>query len=178
MARLFVALRLPPDIARRLETIPRPSQDGVHYTSPENWHITLRFLGEENPTRVAQALSGLQSRSLRVKLGPVLSPLGVRVVVVPAAGLEGLAAEIAKLTADLGSHPVGERFIGHVTLARVRRGCESPAAIGMPFDAEFDVTEVELVESHFDDGGVRYETVGAWRIGEGDALEDCVTAPH
>jgi 2'-5' RNA ligase len=45
MARLFIAVWPPDDVAAELSSIHRKDQRGVRFVEPETWHITLRFLG-------------------------------------------------------------------------------------------------------------------------------------
>ena len=44
--RLFVAVWPPVDVVERLSELPRPAVDGVRWTTPDQWHVTIRFLGE------------------------------------------------------------------------------------------------------------------------------------
>ena len=46
MERLFVAVRPPEEILRSIAKLPRPTADGVTWVRPEQWHATLRFLGD------------------------------------------------------------------------------------------------------------------------------------
>ena len=35
----------PPEVVARLAALARPTVEGVRWTTPEQWHVTLRFLG-------------------------------------------------------------------------------------------------------------------------------------
>ena len=59
--RLFVALALPIDLVERLERM-CSGLPGAVWVRPENFHITLRFIGEVDSIQAADidaALSGL-----------------------------------------------------------------------------------------------------------------------
>ena len=58
MARLFVAVWPPEAVAAELTALHRKDQRGVRFVRPENWHITLRFLGDADPDEVIDALDG------------------------------------------------------------------------------------------------------------------------
>lgn len=62
MPRLFTGLELPPDIAARLTEL-RGGLPGARWIEPENYHVTLRFIGDiDNRTadEVAEQLSEVQ----------------------------------------------------------------------------------------------------------------------
>lgn len=46
MPRLFLAVRPPEDVVAELMSLRRKDQRGVRFVRPEQWHVTLRFLGE------------------------------------------------------------------------------------------------------------------------------------
>ena len=71
---------------------------------PENWHITLRFLGEADPASVIHAMSGWYGAPTRVTLGPAVDVLTDRMLVLPASGLDRVAAEVTTRRATSGSH--------------------------------------------------------------------------
>ena len=46
MTRLFVALWPPDEVREELRQLHRKDQRGVRFVPEDNWHVTLRFLGE------------------------------------------------------------------------------------------------------------------------------------
>ena len=54
MARLFVAVWPSADVIEALCALRRKDERGVRFVRPENWHITLRFLGETHPADVIE----------------------------------------------------------------------------------------------------------------------------
>ena len=163
-SRLFVAVWPPPAFAEQLVSLPRPEQRGVRWTPPENWHVTLRFLGEADPEEVGARLDGAVFPPATATLGPVVQRLGRGLVVVPVTGLDQLAAAVADVTSDLGQ-PVGNRgFRGHVTLARFRPSAHCPLA-GTPLHAVATVRELVLAQSRLSPTGATYQQVGRWPTG-------------
>jgi RNA 2',3'-cyclic 3'-phosphodiesterase len=154
--RLFVAVAPPDDILDQVAALDRPERAGVRWTPREQWHVTLRFLGEvAEPTTVEAALRGTSLPSARMRIGPAVTALGRHVVMLPVDGLEELAAAVHVATAALGEADA-RPYRGHLTLARVKRG--SPAALtGEGFDAEAPVEHVELLRSRLHPDGARYE---------------------
>jgi 2'-5' RNA ligase len=130
----------------------RPELAAVRWTSPEAWHVTLRFLGGVAPDLVAPvagALAGLRSLPPVVaELGPATRRLGRSVLVVPVAGLEGVAAAVDGALAGVGLAPEERPFTGHLTVARARGRASLPRGLsGAPLAGSWPVDEVTLVES-------------------------------
>jgi len=61
--RLFVAALPDKSTVDRLRGAcggwPRPTVAGLRWTGPDQWHVTLRFLGSVDPGEAAAALDGL-----------------------------------------------------------------------------------------------------------------------
>lgn len=148
MPRLFVAVWPPDDVVADLAAMPRPKIDGLRWTRPERLHITLRFLGQCDEAEAAGALRQLRFAPATVTLGPMLERLGRGVVMLPASGVDGLAASVADATSRIGQPPPKRRFTGHMTVARFRRDPPSgrwPPA-GLPtLEASFAASELALV---------------------------------
>lgn len=164
MARLFVAVWPPEEVAALLTSLHRKDQRGVRFVPPENWHITLRFLGDVDPDMVATALGGVTFGPARARLGPAVDVIAERALVVPVDGLDALAETVTKLTGQIGEPP-RKRFIGHLTVARVKPNVPMPRVLGDLISAEFDVDEIALVESRLNPHGARYETLRTWPVG-------------
>lgn len=156
--RLFVAVIPPANVLDVLATIPREPRPDVRYTTREQWHVTLRFLGDADIGEASAALQRVDAPSVEAVLGPSVERLGRSVAMVHCAGLDSLAAEVHRATADIG-HPIDTRgFVGHLTIARMKNSRRCPAA-GLAVAATFAVTEVHLVRSHLSRDGSRYEVV-------------------
>jgi hypothetical protein len=79
----------------------------------------LRFLGEADPDEVIGVLGGTTLVPARAHLGPAVDVIGERALVVPVDGLDDLAGQVTQCTSQIGEPP-RKRFIGHLTLARVK----------------------------------------------------------
>jgi len=174
-----VAVPLPPEVAARVEAVPRPRAEGVRWTTAAQWHLTLRFLGEVgDAAAVASALEAVPDRlraagvtSVRATLGPAAAWFpGRHVLQVPVAGLDDLAAAVAGATAAWDGPERAPAYRGHLTLARVRGRRPGPASLaGAPLEAAWDVDECALMASTPGPGGSRYETVARVPLGLGPA---------
>jgi 2'-5' RNA ligase len=163
VARLFVAVQPPDDVLDVLEALERPIESGVRYTTREQWHVTLRFLGEADVAQAVDALDSLDAAPTTAVLGPLVSKLGRAVVVAPVGGLDDVARRVGEATAAVGE-PVDPRpFAGQLTIARLRRRGACRIA-GAPVSAQFPVDELHLVRSELDPGGARYEQISSRRL--------------
>jgi RNA 2',3'-cyclic 3'-phosphodiesterase len=163
MARLFFAVWPPEDIVDELTEIRRKDQHGVRFVRPENWHITLRFLGEAEPGRVIHAMDRWRCAPELVTLGPAVDVLARRMLVLPANGLDTVAAEVTKRTRTIGDPP-RRRFVGHLTVARFKPDVPLPSTLGARFDATFVADMIALVQSRLEPDGARYETLETWPL--------------
>jgi RNA 2',3'-cyclic 3'-phosphodiesterase len=158
MARLFLAVWPPPDLIEQLDGLPRQDQPGVRWVPPANWHVTVRFLGDAEPSDVHASLAGVSLPAATAVFGPVVRRLGKRALVVPVAGLEELASAVGTATADVGEPPGPLPFNGHLTLARLRPRAMCDLA-GTPITAEVRVAEIVLVRSDLGPEGATYQVI-------------------
>jgi RNA 2',3'-cyclic 3'-phosphodiesterase len=164
MARLFVAVWPPPAVVRAIAAeVPRPPRPGVRWVPPQDWHVTLRFLGRAEPAEAVEALDRLVGVPVRASIGPAVTTLGRAVVCLPVGGLDDLAGAVRSATAGVGQPPDPRGFTGHLTLARRRGRAQVPT--GSRFEAGFEVDEVALVASDTLPSGARYRVLQRWRLG-------------
>ena len=156
--RCFVAVLPPPEVLDVLARLDRPAAPGVRWTHYDQWHVTLRFLGEVDPGEVSVALAGLNAEAVVAAMGPATIVLGGHAVVVPVSGLDGLAASVVTRTTQVGEQPEDRPFVGHLTLARLGAPAP-PGSVGIPLAAEFPVGEVCLVASYLLPDGAAYEVL-------------------
>jgi 2'-5' RNA ligase len=166
VTRLFVAVWPPEGVLDAIGALPRADEPGVRWTRREQWHVTLRFLGQAEVEAAAAALDTVRWDRLQpalVRLGPAVSRLGRSVICLPASGADGLAGSVAAATAEVGEPPDPRPFTGHLTLARIRNRGACRLA-GHRFDREFRASEVTLVESRSSAGGARYVVVARFPL--------------
>lgn len=139
---------------------------------PENWHITLRFLGEVEPEARDRLLLALDPEGLGRPFELVLDRLGAfpsdsraRVLWLGSQDRDSpileLAANVEQRVRQAG-FPAEERpFSPHVTLARLREPENLRHAIGGGDGPRLtlSVTEIALFRSHLGGPAARYEVV-------------------
>ncbi|MFT5979078.1 MAG: 2'-5' RNA ligase [Candidatus Azotimanducaceae bacterium] len=162
MSRLFLAVWPTANVVEMLTELPRKDQQGVRFVAPENWHATLRFLGEADIDDVCEAMNRAELPAAVARVGPAIDMLGTHSAMAPVSGIDPLSAAVVEATAGLGSLDPRPTFTGHITIARVKRGAIVRKVVGMLCQAEFDVDEVALVESRLHPDGARYATVATW----------------
>lgn len=162
MPRLFLTVWLPDHATSALEALHRKDAKRVRFVPPENWHVTLRFLGNCQPEEVLEALAEVELRPARARLGPAVDLLRQDHLVVPVTGVDELARVVVTATAEVGDPPPRRKFFGHVTVARLKKHASMPRALGDQVSAEWDVNEIALVQSRLHPDGARYETLHTW----------------
>jgi len=129
MIRLFVALALPAALKTQLALL-AGGIPGARWVPPENYHLTLRFIGEVEPWRaqeVDDALAGIRAPGFALSLrglGTFEKGGRINALWVGAEKSEGLAFLQTKVETALqraGFEPERRRFAPHVTLARTER---------------------------------------------------------
>lgn len=148
---MYVAVVPPPEVIDAIDNLPTRAQRGVRYTKRDRWHVTLKFLGPTNPNEAVAALAELEAAAADVVLGPAVSLLGSRILMIPVAGLEDLAAATAAALADVGEPQPERDFTGHLTLARLKgaplRDPSTIAVLGAPIEASFHAASLVLFET-------------------------------
>ena len=185
LARVFVAIELPPPVIAALETVQdalAASQLPLRLTGAAGIHLTLAFLGEIPVARVAVVNAAVVASAAAVAPfdlraeGIGMFP-NARVPRVIWAGVEGTAEAMAGLTAvregiaaqlAAAGFTIDRRFDPHLTLARVRDGATGAerAAIGAavqalprPAPAPFAVTQISVMRSVLQRGGAVYSAL-------------------
>jgi RNA 2',3'-cyclic 3'-phosphodiesterase len=140
MPRLFTGIEIPADIGLKLSTY-RGGLPGARWVDPENYHITLRFIGDVDyatATDVDAALSEGRRRGPITVTFESLDAFGggrPRAVLARAASsrIHDLQAEQERMVRRVGIAPEKRKFTPHVTLARLRDA--SPLAVADYFAA-------------------------------------------
>lgn len=136
MIRLFVALDLPPELKHRLALL-AGGIPGAKWVPAENYHLTLRFIGEVENWRaqeVDDALAQIRARPFELALkgaGTFEKAGRVQALWVGAERNDGLAFLQAKVETALqriGLAAEKKRFAPHVTLARTDKAAPEKLA--------------------------------------------------
>jgi len=174
--RAFVALDLDAESTRRIARLSdrlrgSTGAPAATWISPQQVHLTLKFLGDAATPRVAhlsEAVAAvargtprLRAAAIRVNGLPTLQHARVVVAAVddPDGHLEGLAGRIEDLCADLGFARESRAFRPHITLARLKRPCDTRSWLRPDLAAASgDVLPTCLViyRSVLDAAGARY----------------------
>ncbi|MYS59392.1 MULTISPECIES: RNA 2',3'-cyclic phosphodiesterase [Streptomycetaceae] len=190
--RLFVAVAPPDEALRELGDVvdglrALPGADALRWTGPEQWHLTLAFLGEvaedtlpDLRERLARAARRHPPARLRLAGG---GRFGDRVLW---AGVTGHTPELGRLAASVNAaaRHAGialdeeRRFTAHLTLAR-NRGHTRLRPFAEPLadfaGRDWTAREIALIRSNLPAPASaapgapgprpRYQTLGTWPLG-------------
>jgi 2'-5' RNA ligase len=188
--RLFVAILVPEAV--RIEMIRVQQElrrlaphDAVRWTKPEQFHLTLRFLGDVSSDRAAALKESVQTvcsgeSALRLRAQGVgffpntRSPRVIWVGVNDGEGhLVALQKKIENTVRRFTEEPGGENFEGHVTLGRFKHfkrqeiGELTVRAQTMKNQefGEWTAQEIEIIRSELSPEGARYTSLAVFPLG-------------
>ncbi|HSJ24975.1 MAG TPA: RNA 2',3'-cyclic phosphodiesterase [Longimicrobiales bacterium] len=182
--RVFVALNLDRAVRKRLhgslEAL-RQRDWPVRWTAASSLHLTLRFLGDIEGNEVPRIEESL--RTVAARHGPQRLELAgfgafpslrrasvLWVGVTPDPALMALQRELELAMSRLGYGREQKPFRPHVTVARLRAGARTPDverdAAGYEHTDNDHVETMDLMRSHTDPGGARYETLLRIALGQ------------
>lgn len=127
MPRLFTALEVPHSAAMSLSLL-RGGLPGARWMDKENFHITLRFMGDIDHRTADEVVAGLD-RVRRTQFALTLAgtgffgskkPHSIWAGTQPSAELMAMQAEIERICQRIGLPADPRKFTPHVTLARLR----------------------------------------------------------
>ncbi len=188
MPRLFTALEIPRDAALSLSLL-RGGLPGARWIDVENYHLTLRFIGDVEG-RVADEIAHALDRVRRSAFSLTLSGVGafgsrkphaVWAGVVPSPDLNALQAEIERICKRIGIPADPRKFMPHVTLARLRNSSPQDVAHYLSGRGNFStlpfrVGRFVLMSSRDSIGGGPYIIEEAWPLTGSDARQASLSA--
>lgn len=141
-----------PELPKRARAVP-----------PDNWHVTLAFLGDTGPGRraayeaAAEAVAGRPFELILDRLGYFHRSrvLWLGACEVPR-GLRALHGDLNALLAEQGFEPDRRPFTAHLTLARKM---PPPGDLPVVGPIPWGVREFCLVRSRLQEGGPRYDAL-------------------
>jgi RNA 2',3'-cyclic 3'-phosphodiesterase len=128
MPRLFTGIEIPAEIGLALSSF-RGGLPGARWVDPENYHITLRFIGDIDERMAEDVTSVLGERRQRAPISITIDGLDSfgggkpRAVFARISGngeLSELQGEQERLLRQVGLAPETRKFTPHVTLARLK----------------------------------------------------------
>jgi len=142
----------------------------LHWHAPDNWHMTLCFLGNTQA-----ALPQTMAAELAVALAPLHAfvlqagsacwfpsrarPLAIALPVATSPPLAALHAVLLSAAGNAGFVAGPRAFRGHITLARVRAGVHPATELPALRQVAFVLDEVTLFESVGHGEGLRYDAL-------------------
>jgi 2'-5' RNA ligase len=178
--RLFIAIDIDESIRNDLknEVYKKEHLGHLSWVRPENYHLTLKFLGDV-PTSDIDKIAGILEKSTRGRgdttltyttLGVFPSPSRPRVIWVgfkeSSDTLKRIANEIDEgLFSELGMQKENRPFTPHLTIARVKKHINKHRLAeflkkGVDFKKNsFDVKNIVLYESELKQSGAEYRRI-------------------
>ena len=176
MPRLFIGLEIPDDLRQTLSLL-RGGLPGARWIDPENYHLTLRFIGDIDAGlahEIVSMLGRVNRRPFDVRLDGLSSfgghkPRAIVASVAPSPSLLELQAELERLMQRVGLEPEGRKYTPHVTLARLRDSSSRQVADylatrGLFRSAAFRVERFVLYSSRASVGGGPYVVEEAYPL--------------
>ncbi|HET7481628.1 MAG TPA: RNA 2',3'-cyclic phosphodiesterase [Actinomycetota bacterium] len=181
--RLFVAAEVPhghrDEVAARIEEL-KQRFSGARWTTPDNQHVTLKFLGSTPRELVPEIHDACRSvardhepATLALSdVGSFPSARRSRVLWLglddPKGLLAGLASDLDRALAPLGFATEERGFTPHLTLCRFKvpvKLPDGPPPLDVADLAPFEVSELVLFRSYLSPKGARYEALERFGLG-------------
>lgn len=178
--RSFVAIELPAEVKRALGALQddlRAARADVNWVKPENFHLTLKFLGEVEERRIeevertcAEAASAARKFDLKLEgVGLLPHRRQPRVVYVAVGGQVGELSELHRAVEEklgaVGFEKEARAFKPHITMGRVKSPQRARELVALCeaqqlAPREFAVGEIALMRSELHPTGARYTRLG------------------
>jgi len=179
MIRLFVALGLPPSVRSTLSILGN-GVPGARWVPPQNYHLTLRFVGNVDghvAEDVHDALSRIETDGFDVALkgiswfGTKKKATSIVACAEKSDGLLHLQRKIESACVRAGLEPEDRKYMPHVTLARLKgsnieavdRYCAERSYLSVP---AFPVNEFTLYSSFLSQSGAIYTAEAEYPLRE------------
>jgi 2'-5' RNA ligase len=127
MPRIFTGLEIPAEAGQALSLL-RGGLPGARWIDPENYHLTLRFIGDVDVAtahEIVSLLGRVNRPPFDLRIDSLASfggkkPRALVATVANSPALMDLQAEHERLMQRVGLAPEGRKYTPHVTLARLR----------------------------------------------------------
>ena len=181
--RLFVAVEIPDRVRDAVASAIEPWRERLgpaRWVRPENWHVTVKFLGRTGPDLAERVREACRSAAAGIRpfrvgvegLGVFPRPASARVLWVGLRDRDGgLPALAAALDRELAREFPPERrpFSAHLTVARFQPPRPLADEIDelrstVPDADAFRVSSLILFRSHLSPKGARYEPLESFAL--------------
>ncbi len=176
MIRLFVALDLPDSVRERLTAL-QGGVPGARWSTAEQMHLTLRFIGEvaENVAHdVDDALATIRAPSFSLELSGVgefggKNPRALWAGVKSSEALLHLQKKVETALQRIGLIPEARKYSPHITLARLKAAPREKIVQFLTHGAlfaagPFPVQQFVLFSSHLSQSGSIYHPECIYRL--------------
>jgi 2'-5' RNA ligase len=177
--RIFIAVEIPSEIKsalKALQTDLRRAGADVSWTAPENMHLTLKFIGEVEETRIVEIEKvcdalGAEFTPFTLKLNGTGVFPNARQPRVLWAGLSGEVEIVVEMhkrfderLALMGFKREEKGFHPHLTIGRLKSNKKTSELLALAGAHQlpalsFVVTEIVLMKSELDSAGAQYTTM-------------------
>lgn len=179
MIRAFLALPLPDPLLHSL-TVAQHRLRLDAPVPPENFHVTLAFLGDQREPVLEELHAILETRALPM---PTLrldglgvfggaKPRNIHAAIAPDPALTALHGKVAAAARDAGIKLEGRKYVPHVTLARFAPGTGPAPALAAAIQSVGAVTSqphavdtMRLYRSTLRRGGAVYDPLAEYPLG-------------
>ncbi len=189
--RLFVALEIPEAVRENLaaaqkqiqKKVPKDLRAGsaeLRWVRPENFHVTLKFIGKASSEELAGVMEELRGVRPDGAVNATFRGLGFAanakrggvlwVTMEASNSLKLLATQMDRRLERLGIHAEERVFLPHLTLARCKNSNAMTAIRAAVRECEGDdfgslvAEEFHLMESRLGPGGSKYTTLASFRF--------------
>jgi 2'-5' RNA ligase len=176
--RLFVAFELPVAVRDAIAATVQPWRErfaGARWVRPENFHVTVKFLGPVRPDLLGWVGERVETVAAAHRvIATSLTGLGAfparRRARVLWMGLDDRAGGMAEIALALDEElapefsPESRTFTPHVTVARSDPPLVLPAESPAAPDRSFAVEGLAVFRSDLGNPGPRYEAIGRWNL--------------
>jgi 2'-5' RNA ligase len=178
--RIFIAALIPPEIKLAMknyvESI-KPHWEGIRWESHEKFHLTLKFLGEVDDSKLSEI-----EKTLRLGVHGV-SPFGMaitgfggfpslkrpRVLFVDLSDNDELLKfqlELEERLEDIGFARENRKFKSHITVGRMKGRPSVQGSFPSPDPISFKISEIAIMRSVLHRNGAEHTGLHIFRLNE------------